>query len=42
MTAVLPSTRTLTDYPLPPDRVHQVLGGSILADGLDLVLDLDR
>src|SRR5215469_16312424 len=31
-----------TDRQLEPDRVHQVLARSILADGLDLVLDLDR
>jgi L-lysine 6-transaminase len=42
MTAVL--TRTNHDSPaeICPDDVHRVLGRSILADGLDLVLDLDR
>jgi L-lysine 6-transaminase len=40
--AVLTSPATLTDHPLPPDRVHRVLRHSMLADGLDLVLDLDR
>src|ERR1700712_4672171 len=37
MTAVLTSEATLA-----PARVHDVLGRSILADGMDLVLDLDR
>jgi L-lysine 6-transaminase len=41
MTSVL--TRTWSaDRRLEPDRVHEVLARSILADGLDLVLDLDR
>jgi len=30
------------DQLLQPDQVHEVLARSILADGLDLVLDLDR
>jgi L-lysine 6-transaminase len=30
------------DRQLEPDQVHEVLAGSILADGFDLVLDLDR
>lgn len=33
---------TLTDLQLEPDRVHEVLARSILVDGLDFVLDLDR
>ncbi|WP_102142859.1 L-lysine 6-transaminase [Mycobacterium hubeiense] len=37
MTAVLTPSGALT-----PDRVHDVLARSMLADGLDLVLDLDR
>src|SRR5246500_5760815 len=41
MTDVLAGTR-LTDRELEPDQVHEVLARSILADGLDLVLDLDR
>lgn len=28
--------------PVTPDRVHDVLRRSILADGMDLVLDLER
>jgi L-lysine 6-transaminase len=40
MTAVLNSDR-LTGL-TGPDQVHQVLARSILADGFDLVLDLDR
>ena len=39
MTAVLPRTAA-TD--ITPDRVHDVLRRSILADGLDLVLDVER
>ncbi|MGN0125557.1 MAG: L-lysine 6-transaminase, partial [Rhodococcus sp. (in: high G+C Gram-positive bacteria)] len=27
---------------LAPDRVHSILGRHMLADGFDLVLDLDR
>jgi L-lysine 6-transaminase len=38
MTSVLP----LTQRQLEPDRVHEVLARSILVDGLDFVLDLDR
>jgi L-lysine 6-transaminase len=38
MTAVLPSR----DLTLGPDDVREVLGRSILADGLDFVLDVDR
>src|SRR6201990_1994685 len=43
MTAVLPS-RPASSVPagIAPAQVHDVLGRSILADGLDLVLDLDR
>ena len=32
----------LTDLQLAPDRVHEVLTRSMLVDGLDFVLDLDR
>jgi L-lysine 6-transaminase len=32
----------LTDLQLAPDRVHEVLARSMLVDGLDFVLDLDR
>ena len=38
MTSVL----TATDRQLGPDQVHEVLARSILADGMDFVLDLDR
>src|ERR1700752_1097934 len=31
-----------TELPTEPDQVHEVLSRSILADGLDLVLDLTR
>jgi L-lysine 6-transaminase len=41
MTSVLARTYS-ADRQLEPDRVHEVLARSILADGLDLVLDLDR
>jgi L-lysine 6-transaminase len=41
MTSVLARTCS-TDRQLEPDRVHEVLARSILADGMDLVLDLDR
>ncbi|MGB8209286.1 MAG: L-lysine 6-transaminase [Mycobacterium sp.] len=41
MTSVLARTCS-ADRQLEPDRVHEVLARSILADGLDLVLDLDR
>jgi L-lysine 6-transaminase len=41
MTSVLARTCS-TDRQLEPDQVHEVLARSILADGLDLVLDLDR
>jgi len=41
MTSVLSRTCS-TDRQLEPDRVHEVLARSILADGMDLVLDLDR
>jgi L-lysine 6-transaminase len=33
---------TATDRQLEPDRVHEVLARSMLVDGLDLVLDLNR
>ena len=39
MTAVLPHATTTA---LAPDEVHDVLRRSILTDGMDLVLDLDR
>jgi L-lysine 6-transaminase len=42
MTAVLPETRHLPSETVTPDDVRSVLSRSILADGLDLVLDLDR
>lgn len=45
MTAVLPENRRGADRVpagLVPGDVHEVLARSILADGLDLVLDLDR
>jgi L-lysine 6-transaminase len=41
MTSVLARTCS-ADRQLEPDQVHEVLARSILADGLDLVLDLDR
>ncbi|UQX12346.1 L-lysine 6-transaminase [Candidatus Mycobacterium methanotrophicum] len=41
MTGVL-ARACSADRQLEPDRVHEVLARSILADGLDLVLDLDR
>ncbi|MGH3521907.1 MAG: L-lysine 6-transaminase [Mycobacterium sp.] len=41
MTGVLAPT-LLADRHLEPDRVHEVLAASMLVDGLDLVLDLDR
>ncbi len=41
MTGVLART-VLAEPLLEPDRVHEVLGRSILVDGLDFVLDLDR
>ena len=41
MTSVLARTCS-TDRQLEPDRVHEVLARSILADGFDFVLDLDR
>ncbi|MGN7779666.1 L-lysine 6-transaminase [Mycolicibacterium sp. 22603] len=40
MTAVLTSPAT-GDQAVTPDRVHDVLRASVLADGMDLVLDLD-
>lgn len=47
MTAVLPSPELATYdgtavRPIAPSQVHPVLARSIQADGLDLVLDLDR
>src|SRR5918998_3174314 len=40
MTAVL--TPKGLDAAIQPDDVHEVLARSILADGLDFVLDIDR
>jgi L-lysine 6-transaminase len=42
MTAVLPSRDLSLATSVAPDDVRKVLSRSILADGLDLVLDLDR
>jgi L-lysine 6-transaminase len=42
MTAVLPSRDLSLATSVAPDDVRTVLSRSILADGLDLVLDLDR
>lgn len=42
MTAVVPDNRRATVPSVAPDDVRTVLARSILADGLDLVLDLDR
>jgi L-lysine 6-transaminase len=43
MTAVLPSRSEHAPGPsIGPDDVHEVLSRSILADGLDLVLDVER
>jgi L-lysine 6-transaminase len=44
MTGVLAPAHSahLADRQLGPDRVHEVLARSILVDGLDFVLDLDR
>lgn len=42
MTAVLPSARHQRPAPIPARQVHDVLSRSMLADGMDLVLDLDR
>ncbi|MBB2991242.1 L-lysine 6-transaminase [Mycolicibacterium iranicum] len=42
MTAVVPDNRRATAPSVAPDDVRTVLARSILADGLDLVLDLDR
>src|ERR1700745_2348687 len=43
MTAVLtPTVQNPADEQLAPTQVHSVLSRSILADGLDIVLDLDR
>ncbi|OSC43069.1 L-lysine 6-transaminase [Mycobacterium decipiens] len=41
MTAAVKSTRLAVTQP-EPDRVHEVLGRSILVDGFDMVLDLTR
>ncbi|CAN5199550.1 L-lysine 6-transaminase [soil metagenome] len=44
MTAVLPAPNSASPMPpgIAPAQVRDVLGRSILADGMDLVLDLDR
>ncbi|MDG4664203.1 L-lysine 6-transaminase [Mycobacterium sp. 236(2023)] len=42
MTAVLPETRHVATTSVAPADVRGVLARSILADGLDLVLDIDR
>ncbi|WP_237571625.1 L-lysine 6-transaminase [Mycolicibacterium lacusdiani] len=42
MTAVLPARSHSTGPVVRPDQVHEVLGRSILADGLDIVLDVER
>src|ERR1700755_991364 len=42
MTAVLPSRDLSPASSMAPDDVREVLSRSILADGFDLVLDVDR
>ena len=42
MTAVLPSARHQRPAQIPARQVHDVLSRNMLADGMDLVLDLDR
>ncbi|AFM16061.1 L-lysine 6-transaminase precursor [Mycolicibacterium chubuense NBB4] len=42
MTDVLPARAEAAGYDVTPDDVRPVLARSILADGLDLVLDIDR
>ena len=42
MTAVLPSRVRTPGHSVAPDDVREVLSRSILADGLDFVLDVDR
>lgn len=42
MTAVLPRPAAPRSLPIGPDDVHAVLRRSILADGLDFVLDVER
>src|ERR1700733_12600257 len=42
MTAVLPSRELTFGSDVAPDDVHEVLRRSILADGLDFVLDVER
>lgn len=42
MTAAIPETRPVDLVGLAPDDVRDVLARSILADGLDLVLDIER
>jgi L-lysine 6-transaminase len=37
-----PLAEARADLSTEPDRVHEVLSRSILADGFDLVLDLTR
>lgn len=42
MTAVLPSRVRTPGHSVAPDDVREVLSRSILADGLDFVLDVER
>jgi L-lysine 6-transaminase len=42
MTAVLPTRELTSGADVAPDDVHEVLRRSILADGLDFVLDVER
>jgi L-lysine 6-transaminase len=42
MTAVLPTRELTAGADVAPDDVHEVLRRSILADGLDFVLDVER
>jgi L-lysine 6-transaminase len=42
MTAVLPTRELTSGADIAPDDVHEVLRRSILADGLDFVLDVER
>ena len=42
MTAVLPARDLTLESAVAPDEVREVLSRSILADGLDLVLDVER
>ncbi|CAN5525824.1 L-lysine 6-transaminase [soil metagenome] len=42
MTAVLTGRPDHADFGIAPAQVHEILGRSILADGMDLVLDLEN